>query len=165
MEPKPLFRRRKHNPHARAVKVHPYDVWGVLYRLQQWEKVKGKTAGFYTIHDIAALLFSNWNELSEHQRQMAAIEKVEPAMLFLRIGHYVREDYEWPKPNPNRPWEEPKPIYKKTYQVKGKGTFHFKSATPEYAKRATWSVMDENWGKWIGRKGLPLKYRYLVDAA
>lgn len=167
MTTRPLFKPRRHNPHVRPVRVHPYYIWGVLYRLQQWEAIKGQEHQFYTPRDIAALLFSNWNELSRHQQDMAVVTKVEPSLLFMRLKSWIREDYEIVYPPKDQLWRatEHRIVNKGTYRVQGVGTFHYAGNKPERVLDMTWWSMDEDWGKWNGRRGLPAKYRNLVDAA
>jgi len=154
---RPFFKPRKVDPWRRMNRTHPYDIWGTLYRLAAYEKIKGEPPAFYTPAQIAALLFTNFNDLSDYDKQRVIRCKIDYALLFLRISHYITEDWEMPKADSDRPWHNPEPIYKKTYRVGSRGVFHIDGWSPDQVKRTTFSVMDEHWGKWIGRSELTFR--------
>lgn len=160
---RPFFKPRPVDPYRRLNRTHPYDIWGTLYRIAAYEKVKDLPAAFYTPEQIAALLFTNWNELSEAQQARVVAVKVSFGIAFLKVGRYISEDYELVRPEPDREWREPTVVNKGTYRVGHRGTFHIEGWSPDQVKMITFSSMDDHWGKWIGRRSFDIS-KYLANA-
>jgi hypothetical protein len=138
----------------RAKREHPYLIWKTLISLRVMDKLQGKPERFYETDDIANVLYSNWPELNEHEREVVRFTKLRFSLSFLSGRSYILEEIERVKLRKYTVydldhyedrhlgrWKARESIFSSIYD------------TREAAEEATREVMDSFWGLWINRKG------------
>jgi hypothetical protein len=158
---------RKVDPLKRMQHTHPFYIWQVLMRFRTMDKLHGDESKFRTPAEIAAQLFSNFEELSESDQQRVISAKLVYPMACLRCNHLLEERTEKvANPDYNQYYAKTSIEYRLSVpEMIDKGVNEFRAKpgafgdweyySVEERQQATAEHLDESWRRFTGQ---PNKY-------
>lgn len=136
-------------PERRMRDEHPFKIWQALQRLRVMDKLAGVEDRYYSPSDICNVLYSNWQDLDIRQTLCVLEAKINYAIRFLKIEHYIEERMERSSSNSDgwfrydRPMDEYRILYSMDSTVR--------EVLGDRSQDMLRDLMDDSWGVWIGR--------------
>ena len=130
-------------PYRKMRHIHPYKIWAVLQRMRVLHKLNNTTPVTYDAHNIAASLFSNWNDLTRSEQETVILSKLHLPLLMLRIESWITAEFEIDEETGKtiaERWKVDKNVFEGISGLSYDGVI-----------RLTESSIDEDWERWKGR--------------
>jgi len=143
---------KKVYPERRMRYEHPFNIWRTLTRLKVMTKLQGSEDLYFSPSDIANVLYDNWQELEPSTQALVLSAKLHFPLRFLSREYYAIEETSGLPKFDYVTGQVEAPKHLDRWCVRPPLTESTKITLGDDYYASVHRIMDDRWGKWIGRK-------------